>query len=320
MDASDVSFVVIAFNEAEHIADCLDAIFAQQGATPHEVIVVDDASTDRTYEVVAAKAGQHPNLKLLRHEQNRGRGAARRTGQDAATTSVIAFIDADIWIPQDWLKRALEELADYDVISGVAVPDGDCAVIWRIFGPVPKGRPPTWALTGSNVIFRTEALKQVGWPAGTRLTEDNRLARALVAAGFRVRTVPDLQAEHHEAKSYRKTLAFMYETGFNSTEILRDLRLVRVPDVVWALWTVSCLGAVATSAAGLSPWWVAPVWVLGFTAAIDAVWLAQRFFVTRTPGRWLAAWLGNFPMIATYLASRTLHAPRLLLPRKIAEH
>lgn len=320
MDGSDVSFVVIAFNEADHIGDCLDAIFAQQGETPHEVIVVDDASTDRTSAVVSAKAEQHPNLRLLRHEENRGRGAARRTGQNATTTQVVAFIDSDIWIPEDWLKRALDALADFDVISGVAVPDGDCAVIWRIFRPVPKGRPPTWVLTGSNVIFRKRALDQVGWPAGSRLTEDNRLARALVDAGFKVRTVPDLKAEHHEAKSYRKTLAFMYEMGFNSTELLRDLRLVRLPDVVWAGWVVTSLGAIATSAAGISPWWVAPTWVLGLTLAIDVVWLAQRFFFWRTPVRWLAALLGNLPMIGTYLVGRTRYAPQLMSPRKVAQH
>jgi glycosyltransferase involved in cell wall biosynthesis len=320
MDGSDVSFVVIAFNEQDHISSCVDAIFAQRDVVPHEVIVVDDASTDQTAAVVTAKAAEHPNLRLVRHPQNRGRGAARRTGQDAATTRYVAFVDSDIWIPQDWLKHALDSLSDYDVISGVAVPDGDCAVIWRIFRPIPKGRPPTWALTGSNVIFRKDALDKVGWPAGSRLTEDNRLARALEAAGFRVKTVPDLKAEHHEAKSYRKTLAFMWEMGFNSTELVRDLRLVRLPDVAWLGWLASSLAAIGLAAAGVVPWWVVPAWLAILTASIDAVWMAQRFFVSRSPLRWCAAWAGNFPMIATYLVARSFYAPRLLRSRETAEH
>ena len=77
----------------------------------------------------------------------------------------IGFIDSDILLPDDWLVRATAALRDADVISGVAVPDGDCAVVWRMFGPKPKGIAGYWDLTGNNVIFRRRALEEVGWPA-----------------------------------------------------------------------------------------------------------------------------------------------------------
>ena len=235
-----VSLVVIAYNEEAHIGQCLASIFAQEGLQRFEVIVVDDASTDGTVAIVKSLEARHPELRLLQHPTNRGRGAARRTGQDACTAPLIGFIDSDILLPVDWLQRVTEALEHADAVSGVAVPDGDCAVIWRIFHPVPKGMTGYWALTGNNVIFRRSALEVVGWPAKSRLTEDNRMALAMRDAGFTVKTIEDLHVEHHEAKSYRRAIAFMHETGFNATEILRDLRRFRFPDLVWVSWvTVS---------------------------------------------------------------------------------
>jgi glycosyltransferase involved in cell wall biosynthesis len=316
-DASpDVSFVVIGFNEEAHIEACLASILAQEQLGTFEVVVVDDASTDRTSAIVSALATDHPQLRLLRHDVNRGRGAARRTGQDACRADVIAFIDSDIELPPDWLARATVALADADVISGVAVPDGDVAVIWRIFRPVSKGIPGPWALTGNNVIFRRRALQAVGWPAHSRLTEDNRMAVAMTDAGFVVRTVPDLKVEHHEAKSYRKAFAYMVETGYNADEILRDLRLFRFPDLVWVGWAASTLSTILLAVFGVLRWWQAVLCVLGVTIAIDAGMMVQRFFFTKAPMRWLAATAGNLPLIGAYLVARTACAPRLLLRRR----
>lgn len=316
----EVSLVVIAFNEEAHIAECLGSIFAQEGTSSYEVIVVDDASTDDTAAVVEGLMAAHRDLRLIRHPVNRGRGAARRTGQDACVAERIGFIDSDILLPPDWLARASKGLEDADAISGVAVPDGDCAVIWRMFGPKPKGMVGYWALTGNNVIFRRHALEQVGWPAQSRLTEDNRMARAMQDAGFTVTTVRDLRVEHHEAKSYRRTLAFMHETGFNATEILRDLRIVRFPDVVWAGWVATVAAAIALGAAGVVTWWASVGLVVAACVAIDVGAMAQRFYFRPNPLRWVAATVANLPLITTYLACRTFYAPRLLLARRTAEH
>jgi cellulose synthase/poly-beta-1,6-N-acetylglucosamine synthase-like glycosyltransferase len=315
-----VSLVVIGFNEEANIASCLATVFAQRFPGPFEVIVVDDASTDATVSIVEDLQSRYPQLRLLRHPENRGRGAARRTGQNACRAAMIGFIDSDIRLPEDWLIRATSALEDADVVSGVAVPDGDCAVIWRIFGPTPKGMHSYWELTGNNVLFRRSALELVGWPAETRLTEDNRMAKALVAAGLKVRTVQDLHVEHHEGKSYRKALAYMHETGMNATEILRDLRVFRFPDLVWVCWVVAVVGAVVLAVIGIVGWWLAASTVVLLTVAIDLGAMHQRFYFRSHPWRWIAAACANLPMITTYLASRTFYAPRLLQRPHVATH
>lgn len=314
--APDVSLVVIAYNEREHISECLESIFAQRGLGSFEVIVVDDGSADGTADVVDSLVADHPQLRLIKHATNLGRGAARRTGQDASEAETIGFIDSDIRLPDHWLVRVTEALKDADAVSGVAVPDGDCAVIWRIFGPKPKGMVGYWELTGNNVIFRRSALERVGWPARSRLTEDNRLAFAMVEAGLTVRTLKSLLVEHNEAKSYRRTVAFLHETGFNATEILRDLHRFRFPDLVWVCWVTSLVGLAAAAGTGAIAWWVAVAALAGITVAIDVGAMMQRFYFQASPIRWLAATVANLPLITTYLATRTLYAPRLLMRRR----
>jgi glycosyltransferase involved in cell wall biosynthesis len=311
----DVSFVVIGYNESANVAHCLASIFAQQGLGSYEVVVVDDASSDPMAEVVREVERDHPVVRLIRHAQNLGRGAARRTGQDASLGTRVAFIDADIRLPDDWLVRVRQGLSSADAISGIAIPDGDVAVIWRIFGPIPKSKPSDWQLTGNNVMITREALDLVGWPAARRRSEDNRMARAMVDAGLRVSTDPSIVVEHHEAKTYRRTLRHVYGTGFHANEILRDLRRVRLPDLVWVGWVLVIACGVALAAVGTIPWWSAAAGVALVTLLVDAAAMSQRFYFWRAPLRWVAATCANLPMIAAYLVSRTLSAPRLLLAR-----
>lgn len=316
----DVSFVVIGYNESAHIEACLTSIFAQTGLATYEVIVVDDASTDSTGSVVEALQVVHPQLRLIRHPENRGRGASRRTGQDACVASRIAFIDSDIRLPTDWLSRVVSALEVADAVSGVAVPDGDCAVIWRMFGPKPKGKSGYWDLTGNNVIFKRSALEQVGWPAQRRRSEDNRMARAMLDAGMSVETLKDLKVEHHEAKTYRRAWVHFYGTGYHATEILRDLRIFRFPDLVWSCWCLTLLGAIGLGASGVVPWWLAAALVLTASVAVDVGAMIQRFYFWASPWRWIAATCANLPLITTYLVSRTLAAPRLLMRRQTTVH
>ena len=146
------------------------------------------------------------------------------------------------------------------------------------------------------------------------------MAIAMANAGLRVRTLKDLKVEHREAKSDRKTLAFLHETGFNATEILRDLRLFRFPDLVWVCWVACVVAAVLSAALGATSWWVAFGAVLLVTVAVDVGAMIQRFYFRAAPWRWAAATAANLPLITTYLASRTFYAPRLLMKRRPTLH
>jgi len=100
-----VSAIIPVFNRRGEIlraiASCLN-----QTQPPDEILVIDDASTDGTAEVVRSLPDRR--IKLLSHAQNRGAAAARNTGIAAATGDWIAFLDSDDEWEQEKLARQLE--------------------------------------------------------------------------------------------------------------------------------------------------------------------------------------------------------------------
>jgi glycosyltransferase involved in cell wall biosynthesis len=113
-----ISVVVPAYNEERFIAEALDAVLAQT-RSPHEVIVVDDGSTDRTPEVVAGYGGA---VRLIRQE-NRGWFDAFAAGFREARGEFVALCPADdVWEPRklQWQQDALGAYPEVDVIFGAA--------------------------------------------------------------------------------------------------------------------------------------------------------------------------------------------------------
>lgn len=112
---SNVSIVIPAYNEADFIEQCLDAI-QQQTVIPQEVIVVDNNSTDNTAEIAA----KYPFVTVLR-ESRQGVVFARDRGFDAAKGEIIGRIDVDTIIPEDWVEniQRIFENSNTSAISGV---------------------------------------------------------------------------------------------------------------------------------------------------------------------------------------------------------
>lgn len=90
-----LSIVIPAFNEAATIDRVLDRISASVGQF-HEIVVVDDASSDDTAAHVEKRVGLDPRIRLLRHSQNSGKTAALRTGFAAVTGDLVVVQDADL--------------------------------------------------------------------------------------------------------------------------------------------------------------------------------------------------------------------------------
>ena len=110
-----LSVVTPAFNEAGTIAKVARVVLARPEVT--ELVVVDDASTDGTWEQLHHLAAAHPErVRVLRHEHNMGKGAALKTGFAAATGDVVLVQDADLeYDPADYprlLEPILRDAAD----------------------------------------------------------------------------------------------------------------------------------------------------------------------------------------------------------------
>lgn len=121
---SSLSVVLPAFNEEENIERAVQtALDALPGfAGEWEVIVVDDGSSDATAEVVQQMMRNHyPRLRLMRHEVNRGYGAALRTGFSRARHDYVFYTDSDNQFDIAELAYSLPMMKEYDVVVGFRV-------------------------------------------------------------------------------------------------------------------------------------------------------------------------------------------------------
>ncbi|WP_050466434.1 glycosyltransferase family 2 protein [Herbaspirillum chlorophenolicum] len=124
-----VSVVIPSYNRGHCIRESIDSVL-QQTVQDIEIIVVDDASKDDTRAQVEAIAD--PRVRYLAHENNRGGGAARNTGIQAASAEFIAFLDSD----DTWAANKLElQLAELERKG----PDYGFVYTWLI-GVDPRGR------------------------------------------------------------------------------------------------------------------------------------------------------------------------------------
>jgi glycosyltransferase involved in cell wall biosynthesis len=90
-----LSIVIPAFNESVTIERVLDRL-SESVSNFHEIIVIDDASTDQTAAQVEKRANLDPRIRILRHSQNSGKTAALRTGFAAVTGDLVVVQDADL--------------------------------------------------------------------------------------------------------------------------------------------------------------------------------------------------------------------------------
>jgi len=127
---SSVAAVIPTFNSEKVVVRALDSV-VNQSVRPREIIVVDDASTDGTVEVVRKFAEQHTEVELIVNERNLGPGPTRNKGWSLAKSDFVAFLDADdSWHPQK-IERQLKFFAEHpgEVACGTThlIADRNCA-------------------------------------------------------------------------------------------------------------------------------------------------------------------------------------------------
>jgi len=102
---SSVSLIIPVFNGAEYLGKCLDAILASDRG-PLEIIGVDDGSTDNTYQMALERG-----MAVFRLPRQSGPAAARNCGASKSKGDILFFIDADVVIKRDTIRRVIENLA-----------------------------------------------------------------------------------------------------------------------------------------------------------------------------------------------------------------
>jgi glycosyltransferase involved in cell wall biosynthesis len=117
---TSISIVLPAYNEEANVENSLNEVstVAQALGVEHEIILVNDGSTDGTGGAARAMAGRIPNLRVVEHYPNRGYGGALKAGFAAASKELIAFFPADKQFDFNEVEQLLKRMNEADIVCG----------------------------------------------------------------------------------------------------------------------------------------------------------------------------------------------------------
>jgi glycosyltransferase involved in cell wall biosynthesis len=156
-----VSVVIPTYNRSQVIARTIKSV-QQQTFSANEIIVVDDASTDNTVDVVSMI--DENRLKMITHRSNRFAGAARNTGITEASGQLIAFLDSDdVWYPtklEEQIDCLLKNPSASFCLSGIVMKSGRGLVERVLLPNLPDGEKESiiYAFMMGKVNFVTSTL------------------------------------------------------------------------------------------------------------------------------------------------------------------
>lgn len=196
-----VSLFVPAYNAAETLPACLEAI-AGQTYQACEMIVVDDGSTDCT-----ARIAERAGVRLIRHPQNRGLAAARNTAFRAARGDLVAALDSDLVASRDWLARMVRNFEGRRRIGGCCgrviekhtrtIADRWRSVHMKLDFGNRRSYKPRWLFCGISLIRRQAILEAGFFDERCRAAYDDvDMSQRLKAGGHSLLYDPTATARH----------------------------------------------------------------------------------------------------------------------------
>ncbi|MDD5164949.1 MAG: glycosyltransferase [Candidatus Pacebacteria bacterium] len=161
-----ISLIIPAYNEELCIKKCLESAIKHSDGKFHEIIVVDNASTDKTREYALSVSG----VKVV-HESKKGLTRARQCGLEASTGDIIAYIDADTLLPPHWVSKVEKIFNEqpntvclsgpYRYHDGIKWKNNVMHLVWWLTAPFTY-RIVGYMVLGGNFVARKDALLAMG--------------------------------------------------------------------------------------------------------------------------------------------------------------
>lgn len=237
------SVVLVGYNSAAFLGRCLDSLRSQDiPSSAFEILFVDNASGDRTADLVEGYRGHFPHLTVLRNAQNLGFAAAVNQAADRAAGPVLVLLNPDTVVEPSWLQELLRPFEEDPAVAlaGSRVVNGDgprlyAAALEVLYGGVcvvHEGDRRTDAVSGCALAVRTDVLRKLGGLAAELFMygEDLDLGHRIRAAGYRIAYVPSSVAHHSAVRRDRaSTRTYMFYTARNRTLVcVRNYRRKRL--------------------------------------------------------------------------------------------
>jgi len=220
--APKVSVVVCTFNGGATLEQCVESLLAID-YHDFEIIVVDDGSTDDTNEILARFSSVRTIV-----QPNRGLSAARNTGLQAATGSIVAYTDSDCFVDPDWLTLLVEQL-ERTKAAAVGGPNLTPDDGWLASCVAASPGQPTHVLEndqvaehipGCNMAFRRDVLLALNGfdPQYKKAGDDVDICWRLQQEGHWITFAPGAFVWHHRRQTVRAYLR--QQAGYGEAEAL----------------------------------------------------------------------------------------------------
>ncbi|RII17647.1 Poly-beta-1,6-N-acetyl-D-glucosamine synthase [Streptomyces sp. YIM 130001] len=289
---SGVTVIVPAHNEEAGLPATLESL-AQQSLPAERVIVVDDASCDRTGEVAAAHG-----VTVLRPPHNLGSKAkAQNYALPYCTTDLVLAVDADTVLAPDYIERTAAVFDDPEVVVAAGnVQTRHTRTLWErgrsveyLFGfhwhrPIQHRAGSPMVCSGCCSVFRRADLVAFGGFPERTIVEDMDYTWSQQIAGRRALYVSDAVAwaADPETLTYLRKQVWRWMAGFCQNVRLHTRSLVTAKPIL-ALWILLALFEIVTAPL----WWATPFLVAATTGqtvgAALAWWVAAETLLTLPP-------------------------------------
>ena len=253
--AEHTSILIPAFNEAPAVADVVAAL--RSGAQWHEIIVVDDGSTDGT-----AERAEAAGAVVVRHPYNKGNGAAVKTGLRRSTGRYILIVDADGQHQPSDAVRLVDQLDRFELVIGARSSNSQASQTRRIGNALLNtiasyltGQPITDLTSGFRAAHRDCMLEFIhllpnGFSTPTTTT------MAFVRAGYSVRFEPVVARQRQGSSKIRlgsdgarfALILLKVITIFSPLRLFLPISIsMFVVGAIYAAWTIATQSHVTNS-------------------------------------------------------------------------
>lgn len=235
----DVSVVLPVYNEIDHLDEELERIrdAFEASSYTYEIIVVDDASTDGSLE----RLREIPWIRLISFRTNRGPGAARKIGTEAARGGVVVWSDVDMSYPNEDLPELVALLEGYDQVVGARTTEEGSHKIARV--------PAKWTirklaeyLSGTKIpdlnsgfrAFRRSVVQQFLQLLPDGFSHVTTLTMVFLANGYSIRYVDIPYAKRSGKSKFR----FVADTRLYLQQVTRMIMMWNPLRVLMPIATV----------------------------------------------------------------------------------
>lgn len=272
---AELSVIIVSFNTRHVLRRCLQSLFEAAGNLDIEVIVVDNASSDFTLDMLST---QFPQVRVIANRDNRGFAAANNQGMALARAETLLLLNSDAFVNADALTHALQLLRIEPLVGIAGLPllnedgtfqagSGSFPSLWddicrsigldriSLFGGAQRlGGPVDW-VQGACMFVRRKALAEVGGldPHFFMYSEEIDWCWRFQRAGWEVWQIPEVSVVHLGSASSRSNELGRRTALYSSRLSLR--RRMGGPASTAVLWSAMVAGmfgrVVLRSVAGL---------------------------------------------------------------------